>query len=166
MPKILTFTGVSGTGKTTLCKELRPSDLDGKFSYLTKEQFLAEKEAGNFLWALEYAGNYYGTRKSDINNALNSEKLSLMILVPEVVPILQNHTSEVLSLFMQNLPESILRARLQQRGDPEHTITRRMEALKTWEDNAKKTSQYTFISNSTTIPEAIQQIQAILQHNL
>lgn len=174
--KILTLTGVSGTGKTTVCKELienhdctflvsittrekRDSDLEGEFEYLSEEDFLKEKAADKFLWTSYHYGNWYGTRKADIINALYSDTISLMILVPDVVPILHQYAGDdVLSLFMEDLPQETLRKRMEERGDKEEIITKRLQAIGDWHQQALQTEHYSFISSEGEVKEIIGRI--------
>jgi len=78
----------SGTGKTTLCENLRatpdfiysvscttraprPGEEDGvDYHFLTKDEFLAKIEHGEMLEYAFVVGNYYGTLKSTVKEAL------------------------------------------------------------------------------------------------
>lgn len=79
----------SGAGKTTLCHRLmqefpkvrfsvscttrkpRTGEVDGKdYRFLTKEQFRAMADAGEFAEWAEVHGNYYGTPRSEVDAAL------------------------------------------------------------------------------------------------
>lgn len=84
--KIIVMNGPSGVGKTSLYKRLlqdfekdielsvsattrkpRPGEQNGKdYYFLTPDQFLEKRDAGEFVeWAQVY-GNYYGTLRSEI----------------------------------------------------------------------------------------------------
>src|SRR3989344_3629192 len=120
MGKIITFTGVSGAGKTTIAKSLgfplilstttrepRPSDLAGEYEYLEQDDFDYEKAWGSFLWAKEYGGNHYGTKSEIVDKALASPVTHTMILVPEVLPLLLNYSgkSNVISFYILGTPD-------------------------------------------------------------
>jgi guanylate kinase len=79
----------SGAGKTTLCHRLmqefpkvrfsvscttrtpRTGEVDGKdYRFVTKEQFRAMADAGEFAEWAEVHGNYYGTPRSEVDAAL------------------------------------------------------------------------------------------------
>ena len=78
----------SGTGKSTLCENLRstpdfiysiscttraprPGEEDGiDYHFLTKEEFLAKIERGEMLEHAFVVGNHYGTLKSNVKEAL------------------------------------------------------------------------------------------------
>lgn len=81
---LLVVSGPSGSGKTTLCRRLavegeahysiscttrspRPSEINGKdYHFLSREQFLSERENGEFLESAEVHGNLYGTLRSEV----------------------------------------------------------------------------------------------------
>lgn len=81
---LLVVSGPSGSGKTTLCRRLanegearysiscttrppRPGESDGiDYHFLTREEFLKRRHAGEFLESAEVHGNLYGTLKSEV----------------------------------------------------------------------------------------------------
>lgn len=85
---LVVVSGPSGSGKTTLCRRLanegeahysiscttraaRPGETDGlDYHFLSREQFLAKREAGEFLESAEVHGNLYGTLKSEVTGRL------------------------------------------------------------------------------------------------
>lgn len=87
---LLVVSGPSGSGKTTLCRRLanegeaqysiscttrnaRPGEADGRdYHFLSREQFLDKREAGEFLESAEVHGNLYGTLKSEVTGHLSS----------------------------------------------------------------------------------------------
>lgn len=86
---LLVVSGPSGSGKTTLCRRLadeggasysvscttrspRPGEEDGRdYHFLTREEFLSKREAGEFLESAEVHGNLYGTLKSEVTGRLD-----------------------------------------------------------------------------------------------
>lgn len=182
MVKIITFTGVSGTGKTTIVKDLlkqsefklvtsyttresRESDLPGEYVYLSIEEFMQLKEKGCYLWAVEYAGNWYGTLREDIDNALNLNTYSMLILVPEVVEILHSYVGNLMIPFhVENLSQEVLRERLQKRGDNESIISKRLLALQTWSREVNDSKiPFINISNDNELSYAVNFVKSHLQ---
>ena len=88
----------SGGGKTTITRELRtrlpalfgysvsattrkarPGERDGEaYHFLTRDEFLRRREAGEFLEWAEYAGELYGTLRSEVERVLASGKHVLL----------------------------------------------------------------------------------------
>ncbi len=179
MGQITTFTGASGTGKDSIARALgfsyvtstttrgpRPSDNPGEYEYLEQEDFHYEEEAWNaFLWVTTHGGNYYGTKYEPINNALSRSENSTMILVPEVLPLLLAYVGKekVMPFYIHSPGEAILRTRMEQRGDSNTSIDRRLKESRNWDEEAEKSGiPYTFITNNGMIEEAVEMVRKYL----
>ena len=88
----------SGGGKTTITREIRtrrpalfgysvsattrkarPAERDGEaYHFLTREEFLRRRRAGEFLESAEYAGKLYGTLRGEVERVLKSGKHVLL----------------------------------------------------------------------------------------
>lgn len=194
MGKILTFTGASGSGKSSIAKSLgfplvlstttrvpRPSDLPGEYEHLDSNYFESKYfesksfcsksfdsvEARNdFLWIKEYGGNYYSTRYDSINRALSRPENFIMILVPEVLPLLLDYAGKekVLPFYIRSPDEAVLRSRLEARGEQEDSIERRLKGSRDWDLQAEESGiPYIFITNNGTIEEAAEQVRKYLK---
>ncbi len=181
--KIISLTGPSGAGKTTIAQALfrqypqlvmipsltsrqrRESDLPGDFVYVSREEFSKRKEAGELLWDVEAHGTLYGTAKAAIDEALARRHPSLIILVPEIVKFLfDRYPDRYLPIFIEPPPEEILRARLVLRGESEETINRRLSDCRDWSAQAHASSlPYRFVHNHGPIEETVQEIAHILR---
>jgi guanylate kinase len=91
-PRVVVLAAPSGGGKTTIARELRtrapetfgysvsattrkarPGERDGEaYHFLTREEFLRRRDAGEFLEWAEYAGELYGTLRSEVERVLAS----------------------------------------------------------------------------------------------
>lgn len=120
MTRIVTFTGASGSGKSTIIKGVlaalphlvtlicstttrlkRPSDLEGEYEYVSRPRFEAWERDGAFLWTVEISGEKYGTRKDLVDVILKNPraKIGLMSLKPEAVLLLKAHVEETLGQY-------------------------------------------------------------------
>src|ERR1035437_3319491 len=108
---ILSITGPSGVGKTTLMHNLlqrlpnavpltsvttrapRPSDEPGEYEYVSNDEFDAIAKSGAFLWEARAYVNRYGTRKAIIDEALASTKLYIPVLVIDAVTTLHAYAT-------------------------------------------------------------------------
>ena len=156
--KIITFTGASGAGKSSLMKRLiredgrfawmksvttrvaRESDYRGEYMHVTDPRFVAMERRREFLWSVGPHGNRYGTLKRDIEEALQHPYPTLMHVVPECVQTLQLYApGRVLSLFVYVGDREELQRRLQHR-DPDQTADYYAERIQTclgWEKQAR-----------------------------
>lgn len=145
--KLFVIAGPSGVGKGTVIKDLlsqndnltlsvssttrhpRPNEIEGiNYNFLTPEQFKIAIENGEFLeWAV-YNNNYYGTKKSAVDKALNNGKS--IILEIEIQGALQIMEKCPDAVFIFILPPSYeeLEKRLRGRNtEDEQTIQNRLK---------------------------------------
>lgn len=106
LARIVTLTGASASGKSTVAKELmdhhdfsivtstttrlpRDDALPGECEHLTAKQFKGLVQSSAFAWNLQFAGNHYGTKEEYLTQALESQgSPHLMLLVPSAVDTL------------------------------------------------------------------------------
>ena len=159
---ILTITGPSGVGKTTLMHNLlkslpdakplisyttrtaRPTDEPGEYAYISQEEFEAMEKAGEFLWTASAYVNRYGTRKSDIDAALaDATALFMPVLVLSAVKTLHEYVNKVgriqnlRSMYIRIEDEAELRARFKERGDKPEEAEARIIECRNWNEEAK-----------------------------
>jgi len=181
---ILTLTGASGAGKTTIAERLiatmpdahfltsfttraaRPSDLPGEYDYLSNDAFDNMEARGEFLWTARVADTRHGTTRSSLQAALDNEtSISIMILVPEVLTKLCDFAGAIgkrdaiRPVLITTPPEGILRARMRERGDEDAKIEARIAATLDYEAKAKATGiTFIEIANEGDANEAVRMI--------
>ena len=144
---MLVITGPSGVGKGTLIRALRerspglelsvsattrrprPGEQAGvDYHYLGEEEFDRRLEEGEFLEHAEYAGNRYGTLRSELDRARDAGARALVLEI-EVQGARQVREAlpEAVQVFIAPPSEEALRTRLVGRGadDPDQ-IERRL----------------------------------------
>lgn len=92
--RVVVLAAPSGGGKTTITRELRarlpdefgysvsattrrarPGERDGEaYHFLTRDEFLRRRDAGEFLEWAEYAGELYGTLRAEVERVLRAGK--------------------------------------------------------------------------------------------
>lgn len=182
--RIITFTGPSGAGKTTIVGELlkkhlewkivisltsrnpRDSDLPGEYRCLVRmDEFLWRDRRGEFIWIVSPHGYHYGTLLADVRKALDSKKPSMMQITPEAVKkMLAYAPGEALLIFVLPPGEGELRRRLEKRGDSLEQIERRIADCRKWEEEAKSSNiPYKFVRNDGTVAEAVERVEDVIE---
>ena len=142
---LFVISGPAGTGKGTVVQHLletgeffysvsattrapRPGELHGKnYYFISKEEFEQKIAAGEMLEYAEYIGNYYGTPKSAVEEALNAGKnVILEIETKGALQIREKMPDAVLILILA--PDiTTLEARLIGRGtESAEVVAKRM----------------------------------------
>jgi|SRR3954447_19394213 len=140
---VLVVTGPSGVGKGTLIRRLlervpglklsvsattrppRPGEEDGSdYHFLTPEEFEKRLLRGEFLEHAVYAGNQYGTPRSEIDRAPDGLVLEIEV---EGARQVRERLPEALQVFIAPPSPEALKERLLTRGtDSEEQMKRRL----------------------------------------
>ena len=158
---IVSITGPSGVGKTTLMhnllqkipgaqpltsyttRERRPSDEPGEYIYVSHDEFDRMARGGAFLWEARTYINRYGTKKEDIDRAL-SGGFYMPVLVIDAVKKLYEYAHSVhkedraryMYIFIDD--EKELRKRFKERGDAPEETEVRIQECRDWNSKAAK----------------------------
>jgi len=147
--KALIFSAPSGSGKTTIVQHLlkNNSDLgfsisaatrdkrgrtekDGKdYYFLTPEQFKQKIDQNEFIeWEEVYAGNFYGTLKTEIGRIWNQGKNVIFdVDVKGGINLKKYFGEKALAIFVKVPSIEILKARLLERGtENDESLSRRL----------------------------------------
>ncbi len=178
---ILTLTGASGAGKTTIARQIfenlkiytqmvpsyttrkpRETDIFGEYKYIGKLKFWFLKKIGSFLWTVYPHGNSYGTTKCWVTRALRDDSvIYIMILTPDAIKRLHNfaakrgYPEKVFSFYILSPPQEVLRERLKLRGDSQEEIEKRISDCVRWDSEANHWGvHYGFIENNGSVESA------------
>ena len=184
---ILTLTGASGAGKTTLAKEFlklpvyaqmvpsystrkpRDADIPGEYKYVNKFRFWFLKTTGAFLWTVYPHGNSYGTTKRWVIKALKDDNtVYIMILFSDAIKILNSFAEKtgcpgrVFYFYILSPSQEILRERLRSRGDKEDEIEKRIADCVKWDPEAKTSDiPYEFVKNDGMIESITEEVATL-----
>jgi guanylate kinase len=145
--KLIVLTGPSGVGKGTLVKSLlqrhpelflsvsvttrspRPGEIDGvSYSFIDRPRFERMVANGELLEWAEFAGNYYGTPRSAVEEKIRQGHWVILEIELEGARQIRKNFPEALRIFIlpPSLPE--LEHRIRHRGqDSEAAIVRRLD---------------------------------------
>ena len=134
-PRIVILSAPSGGGKTVVTKELlkrhpelfgysvsattrqpRPGEKDGEaYHFLTREEFERRRTAGEFLESEEYAGELYGTLKSEVDRVLSSGLNALLDIEVKGTLKVRKAYPTAISIFLLPPSAEVLIGRLRER---------------------------------------------------
>lgn len=145
--RLIVLTGPSGVGKGTLLRALlqrhpelylsisvttrapRPGEVDGlNYYFVNRTQFEWMAANGELLEWAEFAGNYYGTPRRPVEEAIREGKRVILEIELEGARQIRKSFPMALRLFILPPSMSELEQRLRSRGqDSEDAITRRLK---------------------------------------
>jgi len=146
LKKLIIVTGPSGVGKGTVVKEILDKDKDiwlsisattrkprigekdgGNYYFISDERFQDMIEKNEFLEWAQFAGNYYGTPLSTVNERIEKGFIVLLEIEVDGAKQIKEKFPKALSIFL--LPPSMeeLEKRIRLRGtEKEEAINRRL----------------------------------------
>lgn len=176
---LIVLSGPSGAGKGTLCQELlkqmphlkysvsattrqpRQGEVDGLHYYFrSREEFQAMIEGDELLEWAEFCGNYYGTPKFAVEQAIQAG--NDVILEIEIQGALQIKKRFPQGVFIFIVPPSMdeLSQRIHKRGtESEEVIQRR---LQTALQELEYVTEYDYVVVNDEVPLAVDKLKCIL----
>ena len=144
--KLIILTGPSGVGKGTVVKEIlgkeknfwlsiyattrepREGEEDGEnYYFLNQEKFKEMIEQDLFLEWAQFAGNYYGTPVSSVNEKIKQGFTVLLEIEVEGAMQIKEKFPESLSIFLLPPDKAELERRIRNRGtEKEESIKKRL----------------------------------------
>ena len=177
--KLFAISGPSGVGKNSVLnrvmqlrdriqysvsatsRPMRPGEIDGKsYYFVTREQFEQMIAAGELLEHACYAGNYYGTPRRPVEQALaNGISIVLEIDVQGGLQVLRRRP-DAISVFIAPPSFAELKRRLTGRGDtPPEVAARRLQVAA---QECAVAPQYGYTIINDDLCRAVGTLEAIL----
>jgi len=176
---LIVISGPSGCGKDTVVKELmknnnnlwlsisctsrqpREKEINGKdYFFLTKEEFEAKIKTNDLLEYAEYAGNYYGTPKSEIKEKLDAGIDVVLIIEIQGALKIKELLPETLFIFI--LPPSMKELKNRLLGRNTESKEKAIERFKTAYKEINEVTKYNYVIVNDVIETAANKINSII----
>tara|TARA_B100000315_G_C14409692_1_gene510389 strand:+ start:173 stop:751 length:579 start_codon:yes stop_codon:yes gene_type:complete len=188
--KLIVISAPSGTGKTTICKELlkknptwkfsvsattrdlREGEVDGKdYIYMPNDKFEHAVRFGDFLEWEWVHGNKYGTPIGPLEDVLDDGHTMLLdIDVKGGISVMEEYPEASIGIFIEppgdDIPEQLetLEKRMNKRGnEPAQLIVKR---LKRFPLEIEFKEKFTFHFVNEELDETINDIEKVIKENL
>ena len=169
----------SGGGKTTIARELlgrrkdigysvscttrqpRPRERDGvDYHFLTHDEFVRRRAAGEFAESADVHGNLYGTLRSEIARVLESGRHVIMDIDVQGARQLRQAFPASVTVFVLPPSGEVLLDRLRARKteSPEQLVARLHSALQ----ELRAVEEYEYVIVNDDLDHAVQRVSSIL----
>jgi guanylate kinase len=165
----------SGGGKTTIAHRLlakrddvgysvscttrapRPREVDGRdYHFLTRDEFLRRRAAGDFAESAEVHGNLYGTLRSEIDRVLGRGQHVIMDIDVQGARQIREAFPTSVTVFV--LPPSGERLRKRKTESPQQLVSRLNSALQ----ELRAVEEYEYVVVNDDLDHAVQRVGAIV----
>ena len=178
--KLIIITGPSGVGKGTVVKELldRNKDIWLSISATTRNPRIGEKDGENYYfisdekfkdmidkkdfleWA-QFAGNYYGTPLSKVNEKIEKGFIVLLEIEVEGAKQIKEKFPEALSIFLLPPSKAELEKRIRNRGtEKEEAINRRLSRANY---EIASSGKFDFVLTNHDVDETVKEVFKIIK---
>lgn len=178
LKKIISFTGPRGSGKSALVDGVinivrnaeritsnttrlsRKGDVTGEYRHSALTDLEWQERDGLVAWKAQYDRYWYWTLNSDIEKALAISNYSLIIVVPEIVPLLMAIAPErVLPIWVTPPPKLEHDRRLKIRGEIPEKRKAALKEADEWQPSPD--IPYQIVYNDGELPATLQQLGRI-----
>ena len=180
LKKLIIITGPSGVGKGTVVKELldrnkdiwlsisattrnpRVGEKDGlNYYFISEERFKDMIDKKEFLEWAQFAGNYYGTPLSTVNEKIEKGFVVLLEIEVEGAKQIKEKFPEALSIFLLPPSKAELEKRIRNRGtEKEEAIDRRLIRA---EYEIASSDEFDFVLTNHDVDETVKGVFKIIE---
>ena len=180
LKKLIIITGPSGVGKGTVVKELldrnkdiwlsisattrnpRVGEKDGlNYYFISEERFKDMIDKKEFLEWAQFAGNYYGTPLSTVNEKIEKGFIVLLEIEVEGAKQIKEKFPESLSIFLLPPSKEELEKRIRNRGtEKEEAIDRRLTRA---DYEIASSDEFDFVLTNHDVDETVKEVFKIIK---
>ena len=178
--KLIIITGPSGVGKGTVVKELldrnkdiwlsisattrnpRVGEKDGlNYYFISEERFKDMIDKKEFLEWAQFAGNYYGTPLSSVNEKIEKGFIVLLEIEVEGAKQIKEKFPESISIFLLPPSKEELEKRIRNRGtEKEEAINRRLSRANY---EIASSGEFDFVLTNHNVDETVKGVFKIIK---
>jgi len=178
--KLIIITGPSGVGKGTVVKELldrnkdiwlsisattrnpRVGENDGlNYYFISEERFKDMIDKKEFLEWAQFAGNYYGTPLSTVNEKIEKGFIVLLEIEVEGAKQIKEKFPESLSIFLLPPSKAELEKRIRNRGtEKEEAIDKRLSRA---DYEIASSDEFDFVLTNHDVDETVKEVFKIIK---
>ncbi|OIO37278.1 MAG: guanylate kinase [Candidatus Omnitrophica bacterium CG1_02_46_14] len=181
--KLFVISASSGTGKTTLARELlkedknlvasisyttrlpRPNEHSGvDYFFITKNEFLDKKKKGGFLEWANVFGKFYGTPKTEVEEHLKHGRDVLLLIDVQGAKKIKRTRPDAIFIFLAPPSKKELKKRLEKRGtESKQEINRRYKVATTELKELNNLALCDYRIMNRYIPRALEVLEGIIR---
>lgn len=177
-PLIIILTGKTASGKDTIMAKLlegfpdfrrvitttsrtpRDGEKNGvDYNFISKEDFKKKIENGDFIEYVQYAGNFYGTEKSQ----LGSDQIIWRIDPSRAAKIKELIKDKKTLVIYLTVSDDVVRRRLKERDLPQQEIERRMREDKDFWEKYKDNYDFVIENVPGKLEQTLDKITQIIE---
>lgn len=178
--RLFVVSAPSGAGKTTLCRQLlqsrpnmgfcvshttrppRPGERDGiDYSFLSQEQFVAMRDAGEFAEWAQVHGNFYGTSRARLEGMLDEGLDVLHDIDVQGAKQMRPLYPDATYIFILPPSREALRQRLTGRGsDAPEVVERRLAKAV---DEMREYQLYDYVIINDNLETALEEFRSVVE---
>ncbi len=181
-PTVVIISGPSGVGKGTICKEVikkinaflsisvtsrAKSDLEtdgGEYWFVTKEEFQKKLDENGFLEHAEVFGNFYGTPREPVEEALAAGKTAILEIDVQGALLVKNHYPDAVMIFILPPNQADLAKRMNNRGRGETEDTAKKRLDQADDEIALAWQHYNNLVINADLDQAVKEVIEIIEN--
>jgi guanylate kinase len=181
--RLFVISGPSGAGKGTLIRgvleaspdlarvatsattrTMRPGETDGReYFFLSADEFDRRVGSGEFEEHVEFAGNRYGTLKSEIDGLLAGGQSVILELEVDGSLVIKEARPDACLIFIDTDLAELRRRLISRQTEAEHEIDRRLQIA---EEQSKDKLRFDHVVHNDEVERAVGELLSTLKREL